>query len=52
MAVDRGAEISRGHSRLFRATEGPNKLGTVIMQEELSAGICRAAKAVPASGRG
>jgi hypothetical protein len=33
MAVDRRAEISREHSRSYRVAEGPNKLGTVIMQE-------------------
>ena len=43
MAVDRTAEVSRGHSRSTRMTEGPNKLGTVIMQEETADGFCRTA---------
>jgi hypothetical protein len=52
IGIDRRAEVSRGHSRLSRTTEGPNKLRTVIAREELTDGICRAAIAVPASGRG
>jgi hypothetical protein len=30
------------------AAEGLNKFGTVIMQEEISDGTCRTARAVPA----
>ena len=45
---DRIAEVSRRHSRLTLAAEGLNKFGTVIMQEEISDGICRTARAVPA----
>ena len=43
MAVDRRAEVSRGHSRPYRVAEGLNKSGTVIMQKEISDGTCRAA---------
>lgn len=43
MAVDRGAEVSRGHSRPYRVAEGLNKSGTVIMQEETPDGTCRTA---------
>ena len=31
---DRMTEVSSGHSRLYRAIEGPNKLRAVIVQEE------------------
>jgi len=40
---DRLAEVSRRHSRLPRAVEGPNKLWAVIVREEGWDGICRTA---------
>jgi len=40
IAVQKSAEGIVGHSRL---TEGPNKLGTVIVRKGIPDGICRAA---------
>lgn len=44
---DRMAEVSRGHSRFYRGTEGLNKCRTAIAQEESTDSICKTAQAAP-----